>query len=141
MDAYSSLDDIKKAYREKAKIYHPDLNKDKENAEKLFKELGTAYEWLLKNHKQITTEKPREKVRVKKEAPPVYSFVSFNVHNIANVLVNPDILVFGGIVYVMDRDKDLEFKLNVPKNAVSGMKAVVGKYTMILDDGGLKPTF
>ncbi len=38
----ASQDEIKKAYRKKARKYHPDVSKDK-NAEERFKELGEAY--------------------------------------------------------------------------------------------------
>lgn len=41
----ASQDEIKKAFRKKARLYHPDVNKDPE-AETMFKELGEAYEVL-----------------------------------------------------------------------------------------------
>ncbi len=42
----ASADEIKKAYRQKAKALHPDSNKDNPNAETQFKEAGEAYEVL-----------------------------------------------------------------------------------------------
>jgi len=42
----ASADDIKKAYRKKAKELHPDRNKDDPDAEKAFKEAGEAYDVL-----------------------------------------------------------------------------------------------
>ena len=39
----AGADEIKKAYRKKAKELHPDRNKDNPNAEKQFKEAGEAY--------------------------------------------------------------------------------------------------
>ncbi|MEM6577417.1 MAG: molecular chaperone DnaJ [Pseudomonadota bacterium] len=42
----ASADDIKKAYRRKAKELHPDRNKDDPNAENQFKEAGEAYDVL-----------------------------------------------------------------------------------------------
>jgi len=48
VDQDASQDEIKKAYRKKAKKYHPDMNPDvdKEKAEKKFKEITEAYEVL-----------------------------------------------------------------------------------------------
>jgi molecular chaperone DnaJ len=42
----ASADDIKKAYRKRARELHPDANPDKPNAEDEFKELSRAYEVL-----------------------------------------------------------------------------------------------
>ncbi|RKF13994.1 molecular chaperone DnaJ [Roseovarius spongiae] len=42
----ASADEIKKAYRQKAKALHPDSNKDNPDAEKQFKEAGEAYDVL-----------------------------------------------------------------------------------------------
>ena len=42
----ASADEIKKAYRTRAKALHPDSNKDNPNAEKQFKEAGEAYDVL-----------------------------------------------------------------------------------------------
>lgn len=48
VDEDASEDEIKKAYRKKAKKYHPDMNPDldKEEAEEKFKEVTEAYEVL-----------------------------------------------------------------------------------------------
>ena len=48
VDRDASEDEIKRAYRKKAKKYHPDMNPDmeKEKAEKKFKEITEAYEVL-----------------------------------------------------------------------------------------------
>ena len=45
----ASIDQIKKAYRKKARLYHPDLNKQK-NAEELFVLATEAYQFLLHHH-------------------------------------------------------------------------------------------
>lgn len=42
----ASKDEIKKKFRELAKKYHPDLNKDDKNAAKMFQEVSEAYEIL-----------------------------------------------------------------------------------------------
>lgn len=41
-----TLDDIKIAFREQAKKYHPDLNEGSENAEERFKDINEAYRIL-----------------------------------------------------------------------------------------------
>lgn len=48
----ASKDDIKKNFRNLAKKYHPDLNKDDKNAEKKFKEVSEAYEVLEDDKKR-----------------------------------------------------------------------------------------
>src|SRR5258708_28892707 len=42
----ASDDDLKKAFRKLARQYHPDVAKDKKNAEEKFKEINEAYEVL-----------------------------------------------------------------------------------------------
>ena len=42
----ASLEDIKKAYRKLAREWHPDVAKDKPNAEQKFKEINEAYHIL-----------------------------------------------------------------------------------------------
>ncbi|MFA7078172.1 MAG: molecular chaperone DnaJ [Syntrophomonas sp.] len=48
----ASPEEIKKAYRQKAKKYHPDVNKDDENAAEKFKEVAEAYEILSDSQKK-----------------------------------------------------------------------------------------
>ncbi len=72
----SSLDDIKKRYRELAKEFHPDRNKDS-NAHERFLLIKEAYEYLITNQVEnshsvyfdnINLEKERiEKIRIAKE--------------------------------------------------------------------------
>lgn len=54
----ASEDEIKKAYRELAKKYHPDRYADnplKELAEDKMREINEAYDYLLKNHNQSSS--------------------------------------------------------------------------------------
>ena len=48
----ASEDEIKKAYRKKAKQYHPDLNPGDKTAEEKFKEANEAYEVLSDKDKK-----------------------------------------------------------------------------------------
>lgn len=48
----ASKDEIKKAYRELARKYHPDLNPDDKNAEEKFKEIQEAHEILSDEEKR-----------------------------------------------------------------------------------------
>lgn len=48
----ASKDEIKKAYRDLARKYHPDLNPDNKNAEDKFKEIQEAYEVLYDDQKR-----------------------------------------------------------------------------------------
>lgn len=52
VDKSASEDEIKKAFRKKAKMYHPDLHPDDKEAEKNFKEVNEAYEILSDKDKK-----------------------------------------------------------------------------------------
>lgn len=51
----SSLNDIKKAYRSKARLYHPDINHAPDARDK-FILVTEAYEFLIANHNRITND-------------------------------------------------------------------------------------
>lgn len=60
----ASQDEIKSAFRKKAKMYHPDVNKDNPEAPEKFKEVNEAYEVLSdpqkrSNYDQFGTADPR----------------------------------------------------------------------------------
>lgn len=52
VDRNASISEIKRAYRKKAKKYHPDLHPNDEEAEKMFKEVTSAYEVLVDEDKR-----------------------------------------------------------------------------------------
>jgi DnaJ-class molecular chaperone len=63
----ASADEIKRAYRDLAKKYHPDLNpENKEEAERKFKEISEAYEVLSddKKRKQYDNSGKNEEEKV-----------------------------------------------------------------------------
>ncbi|UXX84693.1 molecular chaperone DnaJ [Roseovarius pelagicus] len=53
----ASADEIKKAYRQKAKALHPDRNKDNPDSEKQFKEAGEAYDVLKDAEKKAAYDR------------------------------------------------------------------------------------
>ncbi|MEI4260549.1 molecular chaperone DnaJ [Roseovarius sp. D0-M9] len=53
----ASADEIKKAYRQKARALHPDSNKDNPNAETQFKEVGEAYDVLKDGEKKAAYDR------------------------------------------------------------------------------------
>lgn len=53
LDINASVDEIKKAYRQKARMYHPDINNSPE-AKDLFIQATEAYEFLISNYSHLT---------------------------------------------------------------------------------------
>ncbi len=56
IDKNATKEEIKSAFRKKAKEYHPDVNKSPD-AEEKFKELGKAYETLMDDNKRATYDR------------------------------------------------------------------------------------
>ncbi len=50
-----SPDDLKKAFRQLARKYHPDLNKGSKESEEKFKEINEAYQVLSDPQKKLST--------------------------------------------------------------------------------------
>ncbi|GAB6161446.1 hypothetical protein JCM12298_06050 [Desulfothermus naphthae] len=57
----ASLDEIKKAYRRLAFLYHPDLNPRLKDATKKFQELNEAYVFLISEYKKKPSHQRRSK--------------------------------------------------------------------------------
>ncbi len=55
LSASSTIDEIKKAYRSKARLYHPDINPAPE-AKDRFISITEAYEFLIANHEKINSD-------------------------------------------------------------------------------------
>ncbi len=55
ISANSSVDEIKKAYRKKARLYHPDINPSPD-AKEMFILNTEAYEFLIANHETISSD-------------------------------------------------------------------------------------
>jgi len=55
LPAYSSLDDVKKAYRQKARLYHPDINKSPDAIER-FIAVTEAYDFLISNFDKVADD-------------------------------------------------------------------------------------
>jgi len=55
LQAGVSVDEIKKAYRKKARLYHPDINHDPD-AKDIFISLTEAYEFLIANFDKLKTD-------------------------------------------------------------------------------------
>ena len=67
----SSKDEIRKAFRNKAKLYHPDINKSKD-ADKKFLEIKEAYERLMSGREEPEIPKREEPVRYQQSVYTVY---------------------------------------------------------------------
>lgn len=55
LSSSSTIDEIKKAYRSKARLYHPDINPAPE-AKDRFISITEAYEFLIGNHEKINSD-------------------------------------------------------------------------------------
>lgn len=55
LPAVATVDEIKKAYRKKARLYHPDVN-NSPDAKDLFISVTEAYEFLISNHEKIQND-------------------------------------------------------------------------------------
>jgi hypothetical protein len=55
LPANSSIEEIKKAYRKKARMYHPDINPAADAKDK-FISITEAYEFLIANHEKIRSD-------------------------------------------------------------------------------------
>lgn len=55
----ATFEEIKKAYRALALKHHPDRNPGSPDAERLFKQIDSAYKSLLKNHKPAAKVEPK----------------------------------------------------------------------------------
>lgn len=66
LDNFASVEEVRKAYRQLAKKYHPDRNPDKKDYEEKFKRINAAYRLLIDpNQKSLYDQKLRDEARPK----------------------------------------------------------------------------
>jgi curved DNA-binding protein len=70
-------EEIKKAFRKKARLYHPDVAKDKASAEEKFKQVNEAYEVLSDPEKRKRFDQLGANWQQTGGPPPGYDFGSF----------------------------------------------------------------
>lgn len=84
VDKKASKEDIKKAYKQLAKKYHPDLNKEK-NAEEKFKELNEAASVLLDENKRSQYDQFGHAFSQGQGFPGGFSGANFGGFNFGNI--------------------------------------------------------
>lgn len=77
LDAGPGIPEIRRAYRELVKVWHPDRFQDdghlKDRAEKKLKELNGAYDWLIA-HEALLHEQPMPSTEASNSAGPPQSY-------------------------------------------------------------------
>lgn len=67
VSARATQDQIKRAYREKAKQWHPDKNPNDKSAEEKFKAIQNAYETLSDASRRLTYDKVLQDEKLRQE--------------------------------------------------------------------------
>jgi len=104
----ASVEDIKKAYRKKARLYHPDINPDPD-AKEMFISVTEAYEFLLTLHEKIDSDdesyrkamdewRKYRQVRSRKRAT-VYAHSSYGTFKNTKFYKSTKILDSTGIIF------------------------------------------
>jgi len=103
IDKSATEQDIKKAYKNLAKKYHPDKNKDKDTTE-MFKEINMAYEVLKDKDKRYRYDllSATEKIELYSTFKHMFSYLNKDNMNPYNNFVK----------YFFDNEKDLEDDFN-----------------------------
>ena len=122
----ASESDIKKAYRKKAILYHPDKNPNDSKCSEKFKEASEAYEILSNNEK-------RQQYDLYGKISSVHTFVDtmdifqeifkgFDNHPFINGLINPSMDIF-----------DTESMMNV--RSTNGNSFMTKQVSVIIENG------
>jgi DnaJ-class molecular chaperone len=101
----ASADEIKKAYREMAKKYHPDTNSGNKELEEVFKQVVEAYETFSDSKKRMEyDEKWQQHERAMAQSTNARDSFSFDIGQAVGVIVFCLIIaIVGGALFASSR--------------------------------------
>jgi molecular chaperone DnaJ len=112
VESSATEDDIKKAYRKKALLYHPDRNPDNPSADAMFKKATQAYSVLRDTEKRRAFDRTRSAAN--------FFSQNFNAPSASDVLNDINDIIDGTLSDKLDKffgrspaPKDIEVKLHV----------------------------
>jgi DnaJ-like protein len=115
---FSTLEEIKSQFRVLAKRHHPDVSK---SDPQIFKNVGNAYTFLLKNHQ--TKSRPKAPIPTKEPPKGAEIFYRKITHPQCIVRLYEDVVQIDALIKMYDVNDSFQFSFIVPKGTKLPTKA------------------